>query len=297
MHQLIPILGFLFYILLFLTLRYGFHHRNKYVKIYSILLIVWEIFVLGMNIQESFIIINALSPLDLVYIIIPLIPLWIIYRKRDRTEENRRWREMGGKVKGDAELFKIFQDTGRKKCPKCGSENLKDVYWYRVDCLDCGWLYIGEDIGRMAKPKPTPKPTTPKPTPLPEHRPKCLHPKNYGAYCDEGCPERDDFGVSPLDIAVALADYIDCEYHSDVVKKKEEMKKIKDMTDSELIDKYIDWDEFLEHTAGFGLTEGAGIDEWRSINAEIKRRGITDNQIETRRKELYKKWGIKYDRK
>lgn len=181
---LMGILGFLFYVVGFLTLRYGFQHHNKYVKIYSICATVWTIFIGIGNLEIFGIVLYRLTfyELNLLLIILPLIPLWIIYRKRDKTEENRKWREMGGKVKGDAELFRIFQDTGCKKCPKCGSENLKDIDWYRVDCLDCGWLYIGEDIGRMSKPKPTPKPTlkptTQKPTPLPEHRPKCLHPKN-----------------------------------------------------------------------------------------------------------------------
>ena len=235
---------FLFFVLLLLTLRFGIYYRNWYVKIYSVLCIIWELYILGLDIESS-IMFGSFSLLNLLLSIVPLIPLWILYHKRDRTEENRRWREMGGKVKGDTEAYKIFLDTGCKKCPNCGSENLKYIGNYRVDCLDCGWLYI-DGKKRMTKPKP-------------KYQPKRM-------------------------------------YGPDPKKAKKIPFNAKGLTDRELIDKYIDWDEFLEHTAGFALTEGAGMDEWDSINAEIKRRGITDEQIEKRRKELYKIWGIKYDK-
>lgn len=54
---------------------------------------------------------------------------------------------------------------------------------------------------------------------------KCKHPKNYGKECDEGCPERNDWGNSPLDIAIATADYIDCKYHSDYAEIMKELKE------------------------------------------------------------------------
>ena len=53
---------------------------------------------------------------------------------------------------------------------------------------------------------------------------KCLHPKNYGKECDEGCPERNDFGNSPLDIAIATADYVDCIYIEDYVGDRKIVK-------------------------------------------------------------------------
>ncbi|NIU81984.1 MAG: hypothetical protein GWN17_00275 [Candidatus Korarchaeota archaeon] len=69
----------------------------------------------------------------------------------------------------------------------------------------------------------------------------------------------------------------------------EEREEPKEMSDRELIDNYIHWIDFLEATSGFALYPNKR-DEWDSVKAEIKRRGITDETIETRRKEILAKW-------
>ncbi len=65
-------------------------------------------------------------------------------------------------------------------------------------------------------------------------------------------------------------------------------KNPKDLTDRELIDEYIGLEGALESAD----QSDCGMARWDSINAEIKHRGITNEQIEKRRKELYKIWGI-----
>jgi len=62
------------------------------------------------------------------------------------------------------------------------------------------------------------------------------------------------------------------------------MKEPKDMTDRELIDEYLEVNDLLNHV---GYVDGAEYLD--SIEAEIERRGITDEQIEARQKELQEK--------
>ena len=53
------------------------------------------------------------------------------------------------------------------------------------------------------------------------------------------------------------------------------------MTDAELIDEYIEVNDVLDNV---GFVDGAELEA--ELYAEIKRRGITDKQIEIREKEL-----------
>ena len=53
---------------------------------------------------------------------------------------------------------------------------------------------------------------------------KCKHPKNYGKECDEGCPERNDLGISPLDIATAMVEGLDCEYIEGYIERRNLIK-------------------------------------------------------------------------
>ncbi|NIU81983.1 MAG: hypothetical protein GWN17_00270 [Candidatus Korarchaeota archaeon] len=188
-----------------------------------------------------------------------------------KEEEDRRWREMGGRRPEDRELYKIFLDTGCKKCPKCGSENLKDKnYRYRVDCLDCGWLYIvGAGTDRMPKgwrpPPPPPKPLTEaqkRQIALEKEREKKEAERQWALEEERRKKEAEKMKKEALEKAEKL---------------------VKGFTDEELIYKYLEWDELMENVETMG-----GIPEFEVVDAELKRRGITDETIETRRKEMIK---------
>lgn len=251
-EHLLGIFTFLLGMLLALTLGYGYYHKNKYIQIYSICAIAWIGFIYFGNMEIfGVVLLRFHELLNLIGIILPPIPLWFIYHKRDRTEERiesaRLKRQHGYRFKGDTELFDVFLNAGGKKCPKCGSTNFKIMRNYQIfECMakECRWLYIDE-TNRMNQ---------------------LLNPE-----------------LQPLTEAQKRQIALEKEREKkEAEKRKKEFEKlVKGWADGELIDKYIEWDELMENVEIMG-----SIPEFEVVEAEVKRRNISSRRIEKRRSEL-----------
>jgi len=293
-HLILVTLGFLLYALVFITLRYGFHHHNKLVKIYCIFVIVWQILVWKASIEAALMTaFFRFNPINLLLGMLPLIPLWIFYKfapgeREARAKEEQEYRDRMGIGKTPEEHMKFLKDTGKIS---------EETY--------TKWA-IKEGIIKPPSPKP-PTEAQMRQWALEEEKRKKEAEKEAeklakgwtdGELIDkyielDVAVEAVGFGPEGVGVEGWNAINDELKYRNissrriEKRRKELEQKWLKErhqgLPEERLIDDYIWW--LIKSDVGDAKLEGAEFD---SMCDEIKRRGIIDKQIKKRRKKLRK---------